>query len=247
MRAVAVDLPGLSPKTSDRRPYRPGQHGNARHKETEYGKRLLEKQKLRLNYGLNERQMRRLFREAARSKTNTGTKLIELLERRLDNAVYRAGFARSIPAARQLVNHGHILIDNKRVDIPSFRVRVGQTISLKTSSQQIDHVTKGVELWERRTLENNWLTVDRDARSAKVAQLPDETALEFKLLTAFIEHRGRLLTRDQLHDLVWGRGISLNDRVVDNHIVSLRRKVEADPAAPRHLLNIRGRGYRFDA
>ncbi|HTU61812.1 MAG TPA: 30S ribosomal protein S4 [Polyangiales bacterium] len=181
MRALAVDLPGLSPKTSDRRPYRPGQHGNARHKETEYGKRLLEKQKLRLNYGLNERQMRRLFREAARSKTNTGTKLIELLERRLDNAVYRAGFARSIPAARQLVNHGHILIDGKRVDIPSFRVRVGQTISLKTSSQQIDHVTKGVELWERRTLENNWLTVDRDARSAKVAQLPDETALEFKL------------------------------------------------------------------
>ena len=181
MRALAVDLPGLSPKTSDRRPYRPGQHGNQRHKETEYGKRLQEKQKLRLNYGLNERQMRKLFREAVRSKTNTGTKLIELLERRLDNAVYRAGFARSIPAARQLVKHRHILVDNKRVDIPSFRVRVGQTISLKTASHQLEPVVKGIELAERRSHENQWLTIDRPARIAKVAQLPDETALEFKL------------------------------------------------------------------
>jgi small subunit ribosomal protein S4 len=181
MRALAVDLPGLSPKTSDRRPYRPGQHGNARHKETEYGKRLSEKQKLRQNYGLAERQLRKLFREAVRSKTNTGTKLIELLERRLDNAVYRAGFARSIPAARQLVNHGHVLVDNKRVDIPSFRVKVGQTISLRASSHQIDPVLKGVELWERRSFENQWLAVDKDTRSAKVAHLPDETALEFKL------------------------------------------------------------------
>jgi small subunit ribosomal protein S4 len=181
MRALAVDLPGLSPKTSDRRPYRPGQHGNARHKETEYGKRLSEKHKLRLNYGLAERQMRKLFREAARSKTNTGTKLIELLERRLDNAVYRAGFARSIPAARQLVNHGHVQVDGKRVDIPSFRVKVGQTVTLRASSHAIDPVTKGVELWDRRTLENNWLSVDRAARTAKVSHLPDETALEFKL------------------------------------------------------------------
>lgn len=181
MRALAVDLPGLSPKTSDRRPYRPGQHGNARHKETEYGKRLAEKQKLRLNYGLNERQMRKLFREAVRSKTNTGTKLIELLERRLDNAVYRAGFARSIPAARQLVSHGHVLVDNKRVDISSFRVRVGQTISLKAASHKIDPVVKGIELSERRSHDNQWLTIDREARSAMVAHLPDETALEFKL------------------------------------------------------------------
>jgi small subunit ribosomal protein S4 len=181
MRALAVDLPGLSPKTSDRRPYRPGQHGNQRHKETEYGKRLQEKQKLRLNYGLNERQMRKLFREAVRSKTNTGTKLIELLERRLDNAVYRAGFARSIPAARQLVNHGHVLVDNKKVDIPSFRVRVGQTISIKAPSHQIDPVLKGIEIAERRSQEKHWLDIDRAARSAKVSQLPDETALEFKL------------------------------------------------------------------
>jgi small subunit ribosomal protein S4 len=181
MRALAVDLPGLSPKTSDRRPYRPGQHGNARHKETEYGKRLAEKQKLRMNYGLSERQMRKFFREAARSKTNTGTKLIELLERRLDNAVYRAGFARSIPAARQLVNHGHILVDNKRVDIPSFRVRVGQTIAIKTASHQIDPIVKGVEVGERRTWENPWLNVNRAERSATITHLPDDGALEFKL------------------------------------------------------------------
>jgi small subunit ribosomal protein S4 len=181
MRALGVDLPGLSPKTSERRPYPPGQHGQRRRKETEYGKRLKEKQKLRANYGLSEAQMRKLFAEAVRSKQNTGTKLLELLERRLDNVVFRAGFARSIPAARQLVNHGHVLVDGKRVDIPSFRVKMNQEIGIKPASVDSQVVTLGLALADTRRWDNNWLSVDRDKRTAKVTQLPDETAVLFSM------------------------------------------------------------------
>ena len=181
MRSLGVDLPGLSPKSSDRRPYRPGQHGQARRKETEFGKRLQEKQKLRVNYGLSERQLRKLFQEAARSKLNTGTKLIELLERRIDNVVFRAGFARSIPAARQLVNHGHVLVNGRRVDIASFRLKVGQRVSIKEASHQAKPVLDGLELSGRRTWENGWLQIDRDARAVALSQLPDETAVPFAI------------------------------------------------------------------
>lgn len=181
MRALGLDLPGLSPKSSDRRPYPPGQHGQRRRKETEFGKRLLEKQKLRVNYGLSEKQMRNIFHEALRSRTNTGTKLIELLERRIDNIVFRAGFARSIPAARQLVGHGHVLVDGRKVDIPSFRLKVGQVVTIKPASQQSKPVLDGLTVSERRAWENGWLTIDRDARSVKIAQLPDDTAVPFTL------------------------------------------------------------------
>jgi small subunit ribosomal protein S4 len=181
MRALGMDLPGLSPKTSDRRPYPPGQHGQRRRKETEFGKRLQEKQKLRLNYGLSEVQMRNIFHEALRSQQNTGTKLIELLERRLDNVVFRAGYARSIPAARQLVNHGHVLVNGKRVDIPSFRVRVGQEIAIKAASHQAQSVVQGVELATTRRWENEWLEINHDARTVKITRLPDETAPLYKV------------------------------------------------------------------
>lgn len=181
MRALGLDLPGLSPKSSDRRPYPPGQHGQRRRKETEFGKRLQEKQKLRLNYGLSEKQMRNLFSEALRSQQNTGTKLIELLERRLDNVVFRAGFARSIPAARQLVNHGHVLVNGRRVDIPSFRVRAGQEIAIKAASHQTQTVTLGLEIASRRNWENDWLDVNADGRLVKIRRLPDETSPLFKV------------------------------------------------------------------
>ena len=181
MRALGLDLPGLSPKTSERRPYPPGQHGQRRRKETEFGKRLQEKQKLRLNYGLSEVQMRNLFHEALNSQQNTGTKLIELLERRLDNVVFRAGFARSIPAARQLVNHGHVLVNGRRVDIPSFRLKVGQEVTIKTASQQSQAVAQGVELSDRRSWENDWLDINKDGRSVKLRRLPDETAPQFNI------------------------------------------------------------------
>ncbi|MET0283736.1 MAG: 30S ribosomal protein S4 [Polyangiales bacterium] len=179
MRALGVDLPGLSPKTSERRPYPPGQHGQRRRKETEYGKRLKEKQKIRLNYGLSERQMRKTFAAAVRSKQNTGTKLIELLERRLDNVVFRAGFARSIPAARQLVNHGHILINGRRVDIPSFLVKPGMVLTVRESSQKCDPVTLGIALAEQRRWDSPWLTVDAAKFTANITGIPDETAIPF--------------------------------------------------------------------
>jgi small subunit ribosomal protein S4 len=181
MRALGVDLPGLSPKTSERRPYPPGVHGQRRRKETEYGKRLKEKQKLRHNYGLSERQIRKFFREASRSKLNTGTKLIELLERRLDNVVFRAGFARSIPAARQLVNHGHVLVNGKRVDIPSFRVKIGNTIAIRESSLNVDPVVQGLALAEQRRWDSAWLTVDAAARKAEIKGTPDETSVPFPI------------------------------------------------------------------
>jgi small subunit ribosomal protein S4 len=181
MRALGLDLPGLSPKSSERRPYPPGQHGQRRRKETEFGKRLQEKQKLRVNYGLSEVQMRNTFQEALNSQANTGTKLIELLERRLDNVIFRAGYARSIPAARQLVNHGHVLVNGKRVDIPSFRVRVGHEIAIKQASHQTQLVMQGLELSSRRTWENDWLDINTDARTVKITRLPDETAPLFKV------------------------------------------------------------------
>jgi small subunit ribosomal protein S4 len=192
MRALGVDLPGLSPKTSERRPYPPGVHGQRRRKETEFGKRLKEKQKLRFNYGVSERQMRRLITEASRAKLNTGTKLIELLERRLDNVVFRAGFAVSIPAARQLVNHGHVLVEGRRVDISSFRVKVGQLIQLKEASAKLAAVQLAVD--SRRNLDAPWLEISKDERKVTMRQIPDETAVPFpvdvQLVIEFYAQRG---------------------------------------------------------
>jgi small subunit ribosomal protein S4 len=192
MRALGVDLPGLSPKTSERRPYPPGQHGQRRRKETEFGKRLKEKQKLRLNYGVSERQMRRLIGEASRAKLNTGTKLIELLERRLDNVVFRAGFAVSIPAARQLVNHGHVLVEGRRVDISSFRVKVGQVIQLKEASAKLSAVQVAID--RHHNLDAPWLEISKEERKVTMRQVPDETAVPFpvdvQLVIEFYAQRG---------------------------------------------------------
>ncbi len=179
MRALGVDLPGLSPKTSDRRPFRPGQHGNQRHKITEYGKRLIEKQKLRFNYGLRERQLQNLMKEASASRQNTSTKLAELVERRLDNAVFRSRFAVSIPAARQLVNHGHILVNNKKVDIPSFRIKVGDVIAVRDRSKKHASVVAGTE--SRRLFETDWLDVNEGELKSTVKALPDEHSILFPI------------------------------------------------------------------
>lgn len=179
MRALGIDLPGLSTKTRERRPYPPGQHGQRRKKITEYGKRLQEKQKLRLNYGLSDSQLRRLFDESHRAKANTGDKLIELLERRLDNVIFRAGFARSIPAARQLVTHGHVLVNGKRVDRASFRVDIGETISIRPKSKDAQPVVDG--LAHARDYRSGWLEVDVDTRAAKIVGTPEPDSILFPL------------------------------------------------------------------
>ncbi|MEA5582029.1 30S ribosomal protein S4 [Nodularia harveyana UHCC-0300] len=124
------ELPGLSRKTA-RRAYPPGQHGQNRKKRSEYGVRLEEKQKIRMNYGLTEKQLLRYVRKARRVTGSTGQVLLQMLEMRLDNTVFRLGMAPTIPAARQLVNHGHVTVNGKRVDIASYQCRPGEVVAIR--------------------------------------------------------------------------------------------------------------------
>jgi len=131
---------GITPKGQaglERRPHPPGQHGLRRRSMTEYGKQLLEKQRLRFQYNIHERQMRNYYKKASRAKGQTGLNLIRMLESRLDALVYRAGLARTIYAARQFVNHGHLEVNGERVDIPSYLVKVGQVVSIRAKSQKL--------------------------------------------------------------------------------------------------------------
>jgi small subunit ribosomal protein S4 len=179
LRALGSDLPGLTRKKSERRPTRPGQHGAARKKFSEYALRLIEKQKLRMNYGLNERQLVSLFKEASASKGNTAERLVELLERRLDNIVFRAGFARTIPAARQLIMHGHVLVDQKKVDIPSFRIKLGHAVSIRERSKTMTAIASS--LATPLSFPTEWLAVEAADLRATVTSLPDVTAIPFPI------------------------------------------------------------------
>lgn len=134
VRRLGVELPGLSRKTP-RKAYPPGQHGQARKKRSEYAIRLDEKQKLRFNYGVSERQLVRYVRKARRAAGSTGQALLELLEMRLDNTVFRLGMAPTIPAARQLVNHGHVTVNGRVVNIPSYQCRAGEVIGVRDSDR----------------------------------------------------------------------------------------------------------------
>ncbi|PSP17275.1 MAG: 30S ribosomal protein S4 [Cyanobacteria bacterium QS_8_64_29] len=124
------DLPGLTRKTP-RRSYPPGQHGQQRRKRSEYAVRLEEKQKLRYNYGVTERQLMNYVLQARRETGSTGQRLLELLEMRLDNTTFRLGLAPTIPAARQFVNHGHVLVNGRATDIPSYRCQPGDVIAVR--------------------------------------------------------------------------------------------------------------------
>ncbi len=182
MRALGIDLPGLSRKSMWDRPYPPGVHGPKsarRRKMSDFKKQLLEKQKLRFNYGLNEGQFMRLYREAVHSKEPSGDKLLQLLERRLDNAVFRAGFAPTIPAARQLVCHGHFLVNGKRLDIPSYRVREGDVIGLRERSQSLAAVDAALE--DVRIARPDWIEFDEAKKVATVKSLPKVDSVPFPL------------------------------------------------------------------
>ena len=145
-RRLGISLSGTG-KELEKRPYAPGPHGpNQRKKLSEYGLQLQEKQKLRHMYGVTERQFRNLFDKAGKLAGIHGENFMVLLESRLDNVVYRLGLARTRRAARQLVNHGHILVDGSRVDIPSYRVTPGQTISLREKSRNLDVVKEAIEV-----------------------------------------------------------------------------------------------------
>ena len=179
VRALGVELPGLTRKSAGERNYPPGQHGQRMRKKSDYGLKLIEKQKLRFNYGVSESQIRRLFREAKAGKEPTGNKLLELLERRLDNLVFRAGFAPTIPAARQLVSHGHFQLNGKRVTIPSIRLRVGDSFGPTEAGSKIDLVrfTREAPSLERP----EWISLDDTTLTARLTHLPDADAAPFPL------------------------------------------------------------------
>lgn len=179
MRALGIGLPGLSRKTIEARPTPPGQHGNkaSRKRRSDFGVKLLEKQKIRFNYGLTETQMRRLILDARKGKEPTGERLLQLLERRMDNVVFRAGFAPTVIAARQLVSHGHLMLNGKPANIPSIRLNVGDEITIKAKSKNIPMV---VETIKQPSLERpEWLAWEADKQVAKVAHLPAMTDVPF--------------------------------------------------------------------
>lgn len=156
----------------DKRPYGPGQHGQKRGKISEYGLQLREKQKAKVMYGVSEKQFRAIFAEANRLEGNTGENLIRLIERRLDNVVYRMGFATTRRFARQLVTHGHILVDGKRVDIPSFFVKQGQKIEIAERTKSNPQVVRAIELTSQTGI-SPWVDVDKDKRFGIFTRYPE--------------------------------------------------------------------------
>jgi small subunit ribosomal protein S4 len=158
----------------EKRPYPPGDHGKDKQfrsgRRSNYGMQLNEKQKLAFMYNVRESQLRRYFVRARRQPGNTGTNLLTLLERRLDNLVYRAGFAPTIWAARQLVSHGHVLVNGERLDIASYQVNIGDTISLHQRMRQNVHV---VEAMESVGSIPDYLTLDKNAFTLRFDRVPD--------------------------------------------------------------------------
>jgi len=154
-----------------RRPYPPGQHGQRRIKLSEYAIRLREKQKVRRIYGVQEGQYRGYYRAAARRKGRTGEEMLSLLERRLDNLVYRSGFAGSRSDARQLLRHGHVLVNGRRVDIPSFVAKAGDKIELAEKAKKFKRVEVAAASADKRPVVS-WLEVDREQFSATMKGSP---------------------------------------------------------------------------
>jgi len=155
----------------DRRAYPPGQHGQGRKKTTDYGVQLREKQKVRRMYGLLEKQFRGYFKIAERQKGVTGENLLVLIESRLDNMVYRLGFASSRNEARQMVSHGHFLIDGKRANVPSIRLKAGSMVEVRDKSQKHGKINDALDAVVRRGVPA-WLELDRDKFKGTVKALP---------------------------------------------------------------------------
>lgn len=161
-----------------RRPFAPGMHGpESRARVTDYGKQLREKQKAKRLYGLTERQFSNLFAEVSRKKGNTGEMLVQELEARLDNVVYRAGFAKTRPAARQAVSHAHFTVNGEKVNIPSYRVRVGDVVGIRENKKNKGNL-KGAEDVLAKKENLSWLAIDGKTLSAKVTGRPAGTELQ---------------------------------------------------------------------
>ena len=167
-----------------RRPYGPGQHGQDRKgKLSDYGTQLKEKQKVRFMYGLNERQFRKTFEEAAKMKGIQGTNFLRLLESRLDNLAFRIGFAATRRGARQLVNHGHVTVNGKKVDIPSYRCKPGDVISLKEDDKNLKVVEEALSKVTKRV---EFITYDEGKKEATYVRLPERNELNADINEALI-------------------------------------------------------------
>jgi len=184
---VRLNLKGercASPKCAAvRKPYRPGMHGQKRGRFSsisEFGAQLREKQKFKLSYGLDERNMRQVFEKARKTKGSVASKILELLERRLDNVVFRLGFAPSRLSARQLVVHGHVVVNKKRVRSPGFLVKAGDVINLKEGSEVKAFIAKRREALKKHE-PPPWLEIDRDKPEGKVVKLPEGITPPFEV------------------------------------------------------------------
>lgn len=164
-----------------RRAYGPGQHGQKRKKLSEYGMQLREKQKAKAFYGVLESQFRKYFEEAARSKEITGLRLLQILESRLDNVVYRLGLANSRAQARQLVRHGHFTVNGAKVDIPSYLTKVNDVIAVKEASRNSDCFKAIVEANENGRPVPTWLEADLENRNGKIVALPTRDEIDLSV------------------------------------------------------------------
>ena len=169
----------------DKRNYAPGQHGQRRAKISEYGLQLREKQKAKFMYGVSEKQFRRLFQEAARREGNTGALLVQLLEQRLDNVVYRMGFATTRRFARQLVTHGHILVNGKRVDIPSYRVEPGSKIEVAEKSINNPQIVRAIDLTAQTGIVA-WVDVEKEKKFGIFTRNPEREEVIIPVEERFI-------------------------------------------------------------
>ncbi|HBG77191.1 MAG TPA: 30S ribosomal protein S4 [Clostridiales bacterium] len=164
----------------DRRSYPPGQHGQGRHKVSEYGLHLREKQKLRRIYGVLERQFERYYDRASRQKGITGENLLQILELRLDNIVYRLGFAASRGQARQLVMHGHFAVNGQKADIPSYEVRVGDVITVRDKSRNLQMIKDNLAAAEGRAVPE-WLEANLEQMEGKILAVPTREQMDISI------------------------------------------------------------------
>jgi small subunit ribosomal protein S4 len=169
-RQLGIALTPKAARVMERRPNPPGQHGaSPRRKISGYKKQLIEKQRLRAQYNVSERQLQNAFAQAIRQTGNTGVRLLQLLELRLDAVVLRAGFVRTIYAARQAVSHGHVTVNGKRVDRPSYRLRPGDVVALAQKSRDLAAFTVPLEVARPPA----YLELDKDARSVRIREIPE--------------------------------------------------------------------------
>lgn len=169
----------------ERKPYPPGEHGRGRIRETQYLIQLREKQKARRIYGVLEKQFRNYYKQAAQQKGITGENLLQILESRLDNVVYRARFAESRAQARQLVSHGHFRVNGRRVTVPSYRVRPGDVVQMKDRSKEMLVVQHAIDTAGTRA-QVEWLDVDADARKITIIDLPNRAQIDTQVQETLI-------------------------------------------------------------